>query len=78
MPDYSRLEKLKRLALSLIAPGGQPAMAAPSPQDPLLPHMDTRQQQLQALGGGNTGGMFDIIYKKRKEREQRMREIESE
>lgn len=57
-------EKVKGLVRTLLTPKVQTVEG----------HMDTRRKKLEVMGAKKTGGMFDIIYKKRKEREQTLKE----
>lgn len=66
-----RFDRIKDIAKSLLGPK-EPIGVAAGPED----MMGKRKQRLDQMGGQNTGGMFDIIFKKRKEREKAVRDID--
>lgn len=74
MPGPSRMERLKALAASLLGPSVTSAQGAPVP-GPIVQTMQNRQNTLNQSGGNRLGGMFDIIYRKRKEREDALRDL---
>lgn len=62
MPDNrSKKEKFKGLIQSMLSPTRM---------------MEGRGMKLKTMDEKNMGGMFDIIYKKRKERERALGQIE--
>jgi hypothetical protein len=65
-------KKVKEAVSSFAAPKGPQSKASDVP----LKTMEGRKQKLDEMGGQNTGGMFDIIYKKRKEREDALKDFE--
>ena len=71
MPDNERSLIAKVLA-SFMKSKAPKAGAGDLPDD----FMGGRKKKLDAMGGKNTGGMFDIIFKKRKEREDALKNIE--
>ena len=82
MANDSKMKTILEYVMSLLAPGTQQASGAvpaiPAlPAIPVKPYMDTRQATLQQLGPQQTGGMFDIIYKRKREMDKRLGEIEN-
>lgn len=65
-------KKIKESVASFAGPKGPQAGGSSMPVEV----MSRRKQQLEQMGGQNTGGMFDIIYKKRREREDALKNIE--
>lgn len=74
MPQPSRMERLKALAASLLGPSVTSAQGSDAP-GPVIQTMQNRQNALNQSGGNRLGGMFDIIYRKRKEREDALRDL---
>lgn len=72
MASKSRFEKFKNIVSALISPKGPSAQASDIPES----FMGDRKKKLDGMGGKNMGGMFDIIYKKKKERETSLKEID--
>lgn len=68
----SRFDKFKGIVKSLMSQQSRSASAAEMPGN----MMDSRKKRLEKIGPKNTGGMFDIIYKKRKETESALGEID--
>ncbi len=64
----SSLDRIKGIAKSLMSPGGTSEFA--------VYLMQKRIKKLYILGGKKTGGMFDIIYKGRKAREDALGDID--
>ena len=64
-------EKRRGIAESLLSPGAPGARANP-PEE----MMRRRNARLEAIGKKKGGGMFDFIYRKRKEREAAINEID--
>lgn len=82
MADDSKMKMLLGYVMSLLSPGTQQASAAQPtipalPAIPVKPYMDSRQIALQQMGPQQTGGMFDIIYKRKREMDRRLGEIEN-
>lgn len=65
----SKVEKWKGILKTLMSPGGSSVEASEG-------RMEKRSKKLEEMGPGHTGGMFDIIYKKRKERENSVKWID--
>ena len=68
----SKFEKFKGIVKSFMSSRARGVGASEMPQN----FMGVRKKKLDMMGGRNPGGMFDIIYKKRKEREDALRGIE--
>lgn len=66
MADRSMKDKFKGIVRSLLTPKVPTAEA----------YMETRKKKLDSMGGKKSGGMFDFIYKKRKERDQALQGID--
>lgn len=64
----SKLDRIKEIAKSLMSPDGRSSSAEDV--------MDKRKKKLETMGGKNPGGMFDIIYKKTREKNKALDEIE--
>lgn len=65
-------KKIKEGVASFVAPKAPQTGAGDMP----VRVMAERKQKLEGMGGQNPGGMFDIIYKKRREREDALKDIE--
>lgn len=61
----SRLDRIKGIARALIGRPYGPGIKA---------EMEERKKKLEKLGPKKTGGMFDVIYKGRKAREDAMQD----
>lgn len=70
MADKKKSDRFKGLVSSLLSPGVPKAEGATMP----LKYMENRKAKLDSLEKKSTGGMFDFIYKKRKEREKTLKE----
>lgn len=68
----SKMERIRGIAKSLFTQSSRRASAATLPEDV----MESRKRRLDSIGGRKMGGMFDIIFKKRKERENSLRGID--
>jgi hypothetical protein len=68
----SKVEKWKGIIKTLFSPVGDTAKA----EERMVGHMEKRGKILTKHGPEHTGGMFDIIFKKRKEREQTIKNVE--
>lgn len=58
----SKFDRFKDIAMSLMSPDGRSAQAEGV--------MEKRKKKLEMMGGKKSGGMFDVIYKGRKAREE--------
>ena len=70
MPN-ERMKKFKGIIKSLLSPKAPPSGTAMAEG-----MMEIRKNKLEMMGPKKTGGMFDIIYKKKKEKEKALSEIE--
>lgn len=60
-----KFDRIKDIAKGLLSPSGAPASAEDM--------MEKRKKKLDMMGGKKMGGMFDVIYKGRKVREDALK-----